>query len=99
MGTAFLSCPCHLIVTWLLALALLGGTALGAALETNAGLIIGAMTAYFFVALLGGSYLLSKVFANAAAGRNPTTAFRRIRARSETGSRARTRAKRQRAAP
>jgi hypothetical protein len=93
MGTAFVSCPCHLIITWPLALGLLGGTALGATLETHAALIIGAMTAYFFVALLGGSYLLGRVLTKADGGRDPTAALRRRRARSGTGSRARARAK------
>ncbi len=61
MGTAFVSCPCHLVFSLPLALSILGGTALGTALAAHTGLIVAAMTAYFFIALIGGSYLLSQL--------------------------------------
>lgn len=73
MGTAFVSCPCHLIFSLPLALGLLGGTALGVALAANTLLIVTAMTAYFFVALVGGSYLLGQVWKAAEKGRGSTT--------------------------
>lgn len=52
--TAFVACPCHLPLTLPLAVALLGGTAWGAALSRNAGLVYGIATAYFLLALLAG---------------------------------------------
>jgi hypothetical protein len=61
MGTAFISCPCHLIVSLPFVLGLLGGTALGTALAAHTGLVVAAVTAYFFVALIGGSYLLGRL--------------------------------------
>jgi mercuric ion transport protein len=56
LATAFLACPCHLVL-WLPAVAgLLGGTALGA----NPGWLIAAATVYFAGALVGGLYLLGR---------------------------------------
>jgi mercuric ion transport protein len=60
MGTALLACPCHLIFLLPAVLGLLGGTALGAALEANTGLIVAAATVYFFGALAGGIYLMNR---------------------------------------
>ena len=50
-----IACPCHLV---LLLPAVLGGTALGAALVANAGWVFAVATAYFVVALTGTLYLL-----------------------------------------
>lgn len=59
-ATAFIACPCHLVFLLPLALGLLGGTALGAALAANTGLIVAAATVYFVAALGGGLYLLNR---------------------------------------
>lgn len=60
MGTALLTCPCHLVFLLPAVLGLLGGTALGAALEANTGLVVAAATVYFFGALAGGIYLMNR---------------------------------------
>jgi mercuric ion transport protein len=57
-ATALVACPCHLVVTLLLVLGLLGGTALGAVLAANAWLVVVAATLYFALALGAGLYLL-----------------------------------------
>jgi hypothetical protein len=59
-ATALIACPCHLVLLLPLAIGLLGGTALGAALEANTGLLIAAATVYFVGALAGGLYLLNR---------------------------------------
>lgn len=59
-ATAFVACPCHLVFLLPLALGLLGGTALGAALAANTGWVIAAATVYFVGALAGGIYLISR---------------------------------------
>jgi mercuric ion transport protein len=59
-ATAFIACPCHLILLLPLAIGLLGGTALGAALAANTGWVIAAATVYFVVALGAGLYLLKR---------------------------------------
>lgn len=59
-ATAFLACPCHLVFTLPLALGLLSGTALGAALGANTWLVVAGATAYFVVALAAGLYLLNR---------------------------------------
>lgn len=59
-ATALFACPCHLVVTLPLALGLLGGTALGAALAANTWLVVVAATLYFVAALAGGLYLLGR---------------------------------------
>lgn len=56
-ATAFVACPCHLPLTLPLTVALLGGTAWGAALSQNTGLIYGIATAYFVLGLLTGMRL------------------------------------------
>lgn len=53
-GVAFISCPCHLVVTLPLLLSLTGGTAVGAFLSSNIWLII----AVSFL-LFGGSLALA----------------------------------------
>lgn len=60
MGTALLACPCHLVFLLPAVLGLLGGTALGAALEANTGLVVAAATVYFFGALAVGMYLINR---------------------------------------
>lgn len=79
LGTAFISCPCHLVFSLPLALGLLGGTALGAALAAHTGLIVAVTTAYFFVALIGGSYLLNRLLKDTGNGRGsaPSSGHRR----------------------
>ncbi len=57
--TGFLACPCHLVFTLPLVLALLGGTALGSFLAENTALVTGLLAAYFIGALLLGFALLS----------------------------------------
>ena len=57
--TGFLACPCHLIVTLPLAVALLGGTAVGAFLAQNETLVFGLAFAYFLAALGGGLFLMN----------------------------------------
>ncbi len=58
-ATAIVACPCHLALTLPLALAILGGTALGAALTAHTGLLVAAATAYFVGALAAAIYLLN----------------------------------------
>jgi mercuric ion transport protein len=60
VGTALLACPCHLVFLLPAALGLLGGTALGAALEASTGLVAAAATVYFVGALAGGIYLMNR---------------------------------------
>ncbi len=60
MGTAFIACPCHLIFLLPAVLGLLGGTALGALLAANTGLIIAIVTVYFVGALALGNHLLKR---------------------------------------
>ena len=59
-ATAFIACPCHLVLLLPLAVGLLGGTALGATLEANTGLIFASATVYFVGALAAGLYLLTR---------------------------------------
>jgi mercuric ion transport protein len=59
-ATALIACPCHLALTLPLAIALLGGTAFGAALAAHTGLLVALATAYFAVALAAAIYLLSR---------------------------------------
>ncbi len=60
-GTALIACPCHLVFLLPVALGLLGGTALGAALAVNTGLVVTAATVYFVGALGAGFYLLNRL--------------------------------------
>lgn len=57
--TGFLACPCHLPFTLPLAVALLGGTALGSFLAGNAALVAGLAVVYFIGALWLGFALIS----------------------------------------
>ncbi len=59
-STALVACPCHLALTLPLALTVLGGTALGAALTAHTGLLVAAATAYFVGALAAAVYLLNR---------------------------------------
>lgn len=59
VATGFLACPCHLVLTLPLALALLGGTAIGGFLTQNSGLIVGVFSAYFLGALALGLLLIN----------------------------------------
>ena len=82
LGVSFVTCPCHLILTLPLALSLLGGTALGAALAAHTGALVLAMGVFFSIALLGGSHLLVGVLDGARGGRSPApSSGRRIRNR------------------
>jgi len=56
--TGFLACPCHLVVTLPLAVAVLGGTALGGWIATHEGAIALGATSYFLGALALGTALL-----------------------------------------
>ncbi len=56
--TGFLACPCHLVVTLPLAVAVLGGTALGGWITTHEGAIALGATLYFVGALALGTTLL-----------------------------------------
>ena len=58
--TALIACPCHLVFLLPLVLGLVGGTALGAALTVNTGLIIAGATVYFVGALSTGLSLLNQ---------------------------------------
>ena len=60
MGTALLACPCYLVFLLPAVLGLLGGTALGAALEANTGFLVAAAMVYFFGALASGIYLMNR---------------------------------------
>ncbi len=64
-GTALIACPCHLVLLLPVALGLLGGTALGAALAANTGWVVAAATAYFALALAGALHLLYRRAGNA----------------------------------
>jgi len=57
--TGFLACPCHLVFTLPLVLALLGGTALGSFLAENTGLVAGVLVVYFLAALGLGFLLIN----------------------------------------
>jgi mercuric ion transport protein len=57
-ATGFLACPCHLVITLPLAVALLGGTALGGWIAGHPGMIFAGASIYFIGALLGGATLL-----------------------------------------
>ena len=59
-ATAFIACPCHLVLLLPWAVGLLGGTALGTTLEANTGLIVASATVYFVGALGVGLYLLNR---------------------------------------
>jgi mercuric ion transport protein len=59
-GTALIACPCHLVFLLPVALGVLGGTALGAVLAANTGLVVAAATIYFVGALGTGLYLLNR---------------------------------------
>lgn len=59
IATGFLACPCHLVVTLPLALALLSGTAVGAFLAQNEGLVFGVAFIYFLAALGMGFFLMN----------------------------------------
>lgn len=50
VGTAVVTCPCHLPIY----LVLFGGTALGSYLADNKGLALGILSAYFAIALFAG---------------------------------------------
>ena len=54
LGTAALTCPCHIPIY----LILFGGTALGGYLAENMGLAIAALSVYFFFALFAGLRML-----------------------------------------
>ena len=56
--TAFLACPCHLVVTLPLAAALLSGTALGGWITTHQGAIVVGASMDFVGALAAGAMLL-----------------------------------------
>lgn len=58
--TGFLACPCHLVFILPLALALLGGTAVGAFLAENTGLVVALVTVYFVAALALGFQTLRR---------------------------------------
>ena len=58
--TGFLACPCHLVITLPLLVAVFGGTALGAFLAANTGLVAAAATAYFIAGLGAGWYLMTR---------------------------------------
>ena len=57
--TGVLACPCHLVITLPLAVALLGGTALGGWIATHEGAIAVGAGVYFVGALAVGMTLLS----------------------------------------
>lgn len=88
MGTAFISCPCHLIFSLPLVLGLLGGTALGTALAAHTGLVVAAVAVYFFVALIGGSYLLGRLLKDTENGRGSMPSSGRRERTRVFGSRA-----------
>lgn len=59
--TGFLACPCHLVVTLPIAVALLGGTSLGGWIATHQGAIALGASIYFVGALaLGGTLLIGR---------------------------------------
>ncbi len=58
--TGFLACPCHLLITLPLLAGLLGGTAAGAFLAANTGVVMLAASAYFVGGLGLGWYLLTR---------------------------------------
>jgi len=85
-GTGFLVCPCHLVITLPLAVALLGGTALGGWIATHESAIALGATLYFVGALaLGATLLLARttlpgtdknsIVAAASACRPPNLSF------------------------
>jgi len=58
--TGFLACPCHLVLTLPLVLAILGGSTAGAFVAHNVNLITGVLTGYFLLALSLGFFLLNR---------------------------------------
>lgn len=87
-GTALIACPCHLVFLLPAALGLLGGTALGAALAANTGLIVAAATVYFVVALGAGFYLLNRLTEKGASCPAPSSG-RKTRGQASHGWRER----------
>ena len=60
-ATGFLACPCHLVITLPLAMAVLSGTALGGWIGTHEGAVTLGATLYFVGALtLGATLLLAR---------------------------------------
>ncbi len=93
LGVAFVTCPCHLVLTLPLALGLLGGTALGAALAAHTGAVVLTMGVFFFVALLGGSHLLVGVLDGARGGRGTAPSSARRSRDRRGGGKTRSRAR------
>ena len=58
--TGLIACPCHLVITLPLFLGVFGGTAVGAFIGANNGLVYGVFTGYFIVGMGAGWYLLSR---------------------------------------
>lgn len=73
--TGFLACPCHLAITLPLLVSLFGGTAVGAFLTANTGLIALAATAYFIGGLGLGWYLLTREKPRAAKTVRPASSL------------------------
>jgi len=65
--TGFLACPCHLVITVPLAVALPSGTALSGWIATHEGAIALGATLYFVGALALGATLLTQASRHAAA--------------------------------
>ena len=57
--TGFLACPCHLVFTLPLVIALLAGTGFGALLAASTGWVYVISGGYFIAALAAGWYLLN----------------------------------------
>lgn len=64
--TGFLACPCHLVFTLPVLLALLAGTEIGAFLAANVTLVVLLAAAYSLVGLGSGWFLLTRTRASAA---------------------------------
>ncbi len=60
-ATALIACPCHLALTLPIALTVLGGTALGAAITAHTGLLVAGATVYFVGVLAAAIYLLNRL--------------------------------------
>jgi mercuric ion transport protein len=58
--SAFVACPCHLAITLPLAIALFGGSAVGAFLSANTALVVGLAALWFVAGLALAWRLLSR---------------------------------------
>ncbi|GAC1368560.1 MAG: hypothetical protein NVSMB44_35130 [Ktedonobacteraceae bacterium] len=77
--TGILACPCHLVITLPLLIALLAGTAAGSFFIHNSALVYLGATIYFVVGLVVGLWLISRQRERAINVDSPTCSPTRTR--------------------